>query len=67
MKCKWLEICPLRMLEKEGKISNKWKKEYCESEDNWKNCKRYYLEEKGIEHEDILPNGNKIKEGNDLK
>ena len=61
MTCKWLDICPLRELEKQGKISMEWKKEYCKSKDNWKNCKRYQLEEKGIPHENILPNGEKIK------
>ena len=45
-----------------GLISDiKWKEQYCEREENWKNCKRYQLEEKGIPHENILPNGEKIK------
>jgi len=62
MVCKWLNICPLRELEAQGKLDIKWKKEYCESENNWKNCKRYQLEEKGIYHpNNMLPNGEKIK------
>ena len=41
-----------------GKLDNKWRKQYCESKDNWKNCKRYQMEEKGIVHPDnILPDG----------
>ena len=56
--CKWLSICPLRKLEEQGKISNKWKKEYCLSENNWLNCKRYQYEEKGKYHSDnMMPNG----------
>jgi len=58
MSCKWKQICPLRRFEEEGILSEKWKKQYCKTEDNWKNCKRYQLEEKGIEHLDnLLPNG----------
>ncbi len=58
MVCKWFKICPLRKLEKEERISNKWRKEYCETEDNWKNCKRYQAEEKGQHHSDnMMPDG----------
>jgi len=62
MTCKWYNICPLRRLEKEGKISDRWKREYCESENNWKNCKRYQMEERGEFHPDnLMPDGT-IKE-----
>ena len=58
MVCKWFDICPLRRLEEKGKISDKWKKEYCSSEKNWLNCKRYQFEAKGKYHPDnMLPNG----------
>jgi len=58
MVCKWFDICPLRRLEEKGKISNKWKKEYCSSEKNWLNCKRYQFEAEGKYHPDnMLPNG----------
>ena len=58
MVCKWFDICPLRRLEEKGNISNKWKKEYCSSENNWLNCKRYRFEAKGKYHPDnMLPNG----------
>ena len=60
MVCKWLNVCPLRELENKGKISEKWKRDYCESEDNWENCERYILEEKGVFHEWILPDGSEM-------
>jgi hypothetical protein len=59
MACKWLEICPLRELEKQGKISKKWRESYCESEENWKNCKRFQIG-RG-EYKKIFPDGSKIK------
>jgi len=58
MTCKWCEICPLRRFEKQAKLGNKWAEKYCKSHNNWKNCKRYQLEEKGIFHPDnMLPDG----------
>jgi len=62
MACKWCNLCPLRRLEREGKISDKWKKEYCETEQNWENCKRYQMEEKRKPHpNNMMPDGS-IKE-----
>jgi hypothetical protein len=60
MTCKWYSVCPLREWERERRIDGSWRKEYCESENNWKNCKRYQMEEKGIPHDNLLPNGEKI-------
>ena len=58
MICKWFDICPLRRFEREKKIDSSWAKNYCESSNNWKKCKRYQLEERGIIHPDnMLPNG----------
>jgi hypothetical protein len=58
MSCKWYNVCPLRRFEKQGKLPNKWAKEYCKSSDNWQNCKRYQLEERNVYHPDnMLPNG----------
>jgi hypothetical protein len=58
MSCKWRDICPLRRLEKEGLIGFKWDREYCLSRDNWKSCKRYEAEEKGVSHSDyLMPDG----------
>ena len=34
MPCKWFGICPLRRFEGEGKLSDKWKRGYCEGESN---------------------------------
>ena len=62
MTCKWINACPMRELEKKGIINDKYKKEYCLSKNNWKNCKRYKLEEKGIAHPDnLLPDNKLIK------
>jgi len=48
----------LRRFERQGKLPDKWAKEYCKSDDNWENCKRYRLEEQGVYHADnMLPNG----------
>lgn len=58
MVCKWYSLCPLRKFEKEGRLDNFWAQSYCKSDNNWKNCKRYQLEEKGIAHSDnMLPDG----------
>jgi len=64
MSCKWYSICPLRNLEKQGKISDKWKNKYCKTKNNWKNCKRYKLEQKGKSHPDnMMPDGSIIDIG----
>ncbi len=58
MACKWYNVCPLRRFEKQQKLGNTWAKDYCKSKNNWQNCRRYQLEEKGIYHPDnMLPNG----------
>jgi len=62
MACKWFDICPLRKLEKEGEISSKWQKEYCQSRDNWKDCQRFQMEERGEPHPDnMMPDGSIIR------
>ena len=58
MVCKWYELCPLRIFERQGKLSEEWKNEYCKTENSWRNCKRYQMEEKGIYHSDsMMPDG----------
>ncbi len=58
MACKWLEMSPLRKLEEQGKISKKWKKDYCLTNENWNNCKRYQFEAEGKYHPDnMMPDG----------
>jgi len=58
MACKWYNVCPLRRFERQGKLDKSWGNNYCQSNNNWQNCKRYQLEEKGIYHPDnMLPNG----------
>jgi len=63
MTCKWYDICPLRKLEENNKISDKWKKEYCLSENNWRKCKRFQAEERGEFHSDnMLPDDSILSE-----
>jgi len=58
MSCKWYDSCPLRKFEKEGKLDERWAEKYCKSNNNWKNCRRYQLEEQGVFHSDnMLPDG----------
>lgn len=58
MACKWYDLCPLREFERQGKLSKEWKNKYCETEDNWKNCGRYQMEEKNLYHPDnMMPDG----------
>jgi hypothetical protein len=56
MACKWISICPLREFERQGKLGLEWKYRYCEN--SFRECRRFYLEEKGIPHSDnMLPDG----------
>jgi hypothetical protein len=56
MRCKWHDYCPLREFEKQGLISDKWRKQYCEG--NYTKCKRYQMTEKGEPHPDnMMPDG----------
>ncbi len=56
MSCKWIDVCPLRRYEEQGKLDIKWKEQYCEKD--YEKCKRFIAEEKGIYHSNnMLPNG----------
>jgi len=58
MTCKWYDVCPVKRFYEQGKISKKYVDNYCKSKNNYLNCKRYQLEEKGIYHSDnLLPDG----------
>jgi len=58
MVCKWYSICPLRRFERQGRLDDIWAQDYCKSESNWKNCRRYRLEEAGLYHPDnMMPDG----------
>ncbi len=58
MACKWYSMCPLRWFERRGRLDSSWAEQYCLSGENWKNCRRYQLEEQGIAHADnMLPDG----------
>ncbi|RLG10694.1 uracil-DNA glycosylase [Candidatus Pacearchaeota archaeon] len=59
--CKWYNICPIKRLCEQKKIEKEWVENYCWG--NWRNCKRYQMEEEGIYHPDnMLPNG-EIRQG----
>jgi len=58
MACKWYNLCPLREFEKQGKLGKEWENKYCKTENNWKNCKRYQMEEENLYHPDnMMPDG----------
>jgi len=58
MSCKWCNVCPLRKFERAGKLPDYWRENYCLTENNWKNCKRYQMEEDSQPHPDnMLPDG----------
>ncbi|MHA1730297.1 MAG: uracil-DNA glycosylase [Promethearchaeota archaeon] len=56
MQCKWYFCCPMRRFYEQGRLDEKWVREYC-----WvanEECVRYQKEERGEYHEDyMLPDG----------
>jgi hypothetical protein len=62
MVCKWFNICPLRVHERNGSIDFSFSEKYCKSDSEWKNCKRYQMEEEGKDHSDyLLPDGTMLE------
>ncbi len=62
MSCKWIDVCPLRRLERENRINLTWRERYCDTERNWRECERYQMEEKGLPHTDtMMPDGSFIE------
>jgi len=56
MVCKWYDVCPLRRFESQGRLTAEWAERYCRR--NWKDCRRYQLEEQGVSHPDhLMPDG----------
>ena len=56
MSCIWIDVCPLREFERQGRLDLKWKREYCEK--NYRDCRRYQMEKAGKSHPDnMLPDG----------
>lgn len=54
--CKWYPVCPMKYYFEEGKLDEKWVREYCHG--NWAACVRYQMEERGQFHPDnMLPDG----------
>lgn len=61
MSCKWIDVCPLRRLERQGKITGTWRERYCDTEGGWRECRRYQMEEEGLSHKDtMMPDGSAI-------
>jgi hypothetical protein len=62
MGCKWIDVCPLRSLERQGSIDLTWRERYCDTERNWRECERYRMEEKGLSHaHNMMPDGSVIE------
>ncbi|MBU1018066.1 uracil-DNA glycosylase [Patescibacteria group bacterium] len=58
MPCPHFTNCPLRIFEKEGRLSDCWKNEFCTTDTNWKNCVRYQEAIQNIPHPDHqMPDG----------
>jgi len=54
--CKWFSVCPLKRFHEQGRIDEKWIREYCYG--NYSTCKRKEMEEKGLHHADnMMPDG----------
>ena len=50
-------------IEEKGKLDDRWRMEYCESENKWRKCIRYQMEERDEQHPDnMLPDG-RIEKG----
>ena len=54
--CEWYNVCPLKAFYEEGKLDEKWIKDYCWGD--YSGCVRREMEEKGEYHPDnMLPDG----------
>ncbi|OYT53698.1 MAG: uracil-DNA glycosylase [Candidatus Altiarchaeales archaeon ex4484_2] len=54
--CRWYPLCPMKRFFEEGRLDEKWIKEYCKG--NYRECVRYRMEDEGKPHPDnMLPDG----------
>ena len=54
--CVWYDVCPMKRFYEEGKLDEKWVKEYCWGDNS--QCVRKRMEEAGEYHPDnMLPDG----------
>lgn len=54
--CKWYSMCPMKWFTDRGLLDEKWVQFYCFGD--WRDCKRFELEERMIPHPDnMLPDG----------
>ncbi len=62
MSCKWLDICPMRRMERQGIIDLSWRQNYCDTESGWKDCERYRMAAQGLSHADtMMPDGSLLE------
>ncbi|MHA1786413.1 MAG: uracil-DNA glycosylase [Candidatus Helarchaeota archaeon] len=55
-RCFWYSVCPIKRFTDEGKLEEKWVKQYCLGDSS--DCVRKKMEEEGKYHPDnMLPNG----------
>lgn len=53
--CKWYPVCPMKRYHENGRLDEKWVRDYCHGT---KSCVRYAMEERGEAHPDwMLPDG----------
>jgi len=54
--CKWYFCCPLKRFFEQGRIEERWVKDFCHGD--WNKCVRYKMEEEGKYHPDnMMPDG----------
>lgn len=54
--CKWFHVCPLKRFYEQGRLDQKWVRDYCWDQNT--RCQRYIMEEQGVYHPDnMLPDG----------
>ena len=54
--CRWYPVCPMRRAYEAGMLERRWVELYCWG--NWRQCRRYQMEERGEPHPDwMLPDG----------
>jgi len=54
--CEWYDVCPLKRFYEEGRLDEKWIREYCHS--GYSRCVRKKMEDEGLYHPDnMMPDG----------
>jgi len=54
--CEWYDVCPLKRFYEEGRLDEKWIREYCRG--GYSRCVRKKMEDEGLYHPDnMMPDG----------